>query len=157
MSGIAASSAGFGRSLADQLLDVAGSMNRAAHFADGEYIPQMSRQMELTTSFKDSTRAGDALDELLPQIAVLEGGEDGLRLAKQALDHLAEGRSALREGVAVEDDVLRGGTVVEDAIAVGSAGALFREAESKVRGLVDIARIEQMTPDEVFAGLLNRP
>ena len=52
--------------------------------------------------------------------------------------------------------MLRGGTVVEDAIAVGSAGMLFREAESKVRGLVDIARIEQMTPDEVFAGLLNR-
>lgn len=156
MSGNAASGAGNGRTLVDQLLDVASATSSAAYFADGEYIPQLSRDGELERAFMDSAWAALAIEHLAPQIAALDGGEDGLQLAKQALNHIASGRMALRDGVAVDDDLVRGGTVVEDAIATSNAGTLFREAETKVRGIADIARIESMSPDEVFEQLLHR-
>ncbi len=153
MNGIAASGADYERALVDQLLEVAGSAKRAAYFADGEYIPQMSREFELRAAFTDSGNAALALEQLAPRIAMLDGGDDGLQLAKQALNHIASGRMALRDGVAVDDDLVRGGTVVEDAVAIGAAGSLFREAEAKVRGIADLALIEAMTPDEVFAAV----
>jgi hypothetical protein len=140
--------------LADQLLDVARYAKRAATFADGEYIPQMSRQSELLTALDDAGRAAAVLEDIGPRIAVLDGGEDGLRLARQALAQLGEGRSALRDGVFVDEQVLQGGAVVADAIGTGSASALFRDAESKVRGIADIARLESMSPDEAFGRLL---
>lgn len=142
--------------LAEQLLDVASAARRAATFADGEYIPQMSRQMELTKSLKDADRAAGAIKALTPSIAALDGGEDGLRLARAALDELDHGRTALREGVAVEDDILRGGAVVTDAIATGSASAHFREAAAKVHGLADLALMESLDADDLFRGLLAR-
>lgn len=147
--------AGHMPALADQLLEVAGAAKRAATFADGEYIPQMTREFEVVKSLKDAGRAAAALEQLAPRIAVLDGGEDGMRLAHAALQELASGRMVLRDGVAVEDDVLRGGTLVADAIATGQAGQLFRDAEAKVRGIADIARIESMSPDDVLRGLLG--
>lgn len=156
MHGTAASGADFERALFDQLLEVAGSAHRAAYFADGEYIPQMSREYELRAAFMDSGNAALALEQLAPRIAMLEGGDDGLQLAKQALNHIASGRMALRDGVAVDDDLVRGGTVVEDAIAIGAAGSMFREAEAKVRGIADLALLESLSPDQVFNALANR-
>ena len=153
MNGIVESGADHERALVDQLLEVAGSASRAAYFADGEYIPQMSREFELRAAFMHSGTAALALEQLAPRIAMLDGGEDGLQLAKQALNHIASGRMALRDGVAVEDDLVRGGTVVEDAVAIGAAGMLFRDAESKVRGIADLALLEAMSPDQVFDAL----
>ena len=157
MSGIAATGAEHERALVDQLLEIAGSVNTAAYFADGEYIPQMSREFELERAFMDSMRAALALEHIAPRIAALDGGEDGLQLAKQALNHIASGRMVLRDGVAVEEDLVRGGMLVEDAIATRAAGLNFREAESKVRGIADMALLESLTPDEVFNALVNRP
>ena len=154
MSGNAATGADVERTLQDELLEIAGTVDRAARFADGEYLPQMSREYELMTAFRDSEHAVAAIERIAPRIAFLDGGDDGLQLAKQALLHLASGRMALRDGVAVGEDLVRGGTLVEDAIATRSAGMRFREASTKVRGIADIARIESMTPDEVFAALL---
>lgn len=142
--------------LTEQLLEVAAAARRAATFADGEYIPQMSRKMELTRSFGDAGRAAGALEALKPSIAVLDGGDDGLRLAQSALEELDHGRAALRQGVSVEDDVLRGGAVVADATATSAASVHFREADSKVRGLAALAHMESLGPDELFRGLLGR-
>ena len=142
MSGIAASGTGNGRALVDQLLEVAGSAHRAAYFADGEYIPQMSREHELRASFNDSANAALALEQLAPQLAMLAGGDDCLQLAKRALNQIASGRMVLRDGVAVDDDLVRGGTLVEDAIATHAAGTFFREAEALIRGLADLALLE---------------
>ncbi len=156
MSGIAANGAENERALVDQLLEIAGTVNTAAYFADGEYIPQMSREFELERAFVDSMRAALALEHVAPRIASLEGGEDGLQLAKQALNHIASGRMALRDGVCVEEDLMRGGVLVEDAIATHAAGTLFREAETKVRGLADLALLESLSPEQVFNALANR-
>lgn len=152
---IALGSGGFVPVLAEQLLEVAAAARRAATFADGEYIPQMSRADELKKSFRDAGRAATALEALKPSIAMLDGGEDGLRLAQLALDELDHGRTALREGVAVEDAFVRSGTVVSDAIATGSASAHFREADSRVRGLADLARLESLDADALLRGLLG--
>ncbi len=156
MSGIAAMGAEQERALVEQLLDIAGSVNGAAHFADGEYIPQMSREFEIERAFVDSGRASLALERIAPRIATLDGGEDGLQLAKQALNYIAAGRMALRDGVALDDDLVYGCTLVEDAIVTRSAGMMFREAESKVRGIADLALLESLTPDQVFNALANR-
>ncbi|MCW2920870.1 MAG: hypothetical protein JWL76_744 [Thermoleophilia bacterium] len=156
MSGIAATGAENERPLVDQLLDIAGTVNTSAYFADGEYIPQMSRESELERAFIDSMQAGLALEHIAPRIAALDGGEDGLQLAKQALNYIASGRMVLRDGVAVEHDLVRGGTLVEDAIATRQAGSMFRDAESKVRGIADMALLESLTPDQVFNALANR-
>lgn len=153
MNGTAASGADYERALVDQLLEVAGAAHRAASFADGEYIPQMSREFELRAAFTDSGNAALALERLAPRIAALDGGDDGLQLAKQALNHIASGRMALRDGVAADDDLVRGGTIVEDAVAIGAAGSLFREAGSRVRDIADMALIESMTPAAVFAAI----
>ena len=156
MSGIAPTSADNERALFEQLIEVAGATHSAATYADGEYIPQLSREGELERSFLDSARAAIALEQLAPHIARLDGGDDGLRLAQQALHHIASGRMALRDGMADGDDIVRGGTLVEEAISTGSASRMFREAETKVRGIADIALMESLTPDEAFAALLNR-
>jgi hypothetical protein len=140
--------------LADQLLTVASFARNAATFADGEYIPQMSRQSELLTALDDAGRAAAVLEQIAPRIAALDGGEDGLRLAHQALMQLGEGRSALRDGVFVDEQVFHGGAVVVDAISTGSAGTLFRHAEAKVRGIADLALLESLSPDEAFGRLL---
>lgn len=148
--------AGHVPSLADQLAHVGALARSAATFADGEYIPQMSRANELARSLHEATTASSVLEDLLPRIATLDGGEDGLRLARTALEELTSGRMALRDGVVDGDDLVRGGTAVADAIATGSAGQMFREAESKVRGIADIALLESMSPDDVLRGLAGR-
>ena len=156
MNGIAPPGAGHERALFEQLIDVAGATSSAATYADGEYIPQLSRDGELQRSIVDSGRAAIVLEQLAPHIARLDGGDDGLKLAQQALRHIASGRMVLRDGIAVDGDLVRGGTIVEDAIATGTAGRMFREAESKVRGIADIALVESLTPDQVFNALANR-
>lgn len=145
--------AGHVPSLAEQLAHVGALARSAATFADGEYIPQMSRANELARSLHESGVATAALEDLLPRIAVLDGGEDGLRLAKSALEELASGRMVLRDGVVDGEDLMRGGAAVADAVSIGSAGRMFREAESKVRGIADMALLESMSPDDVFRQL----
>lgn len=152
---ISLGSGGFVPVLAEQLIEAAAAARRAATFADGEYIPQMSRKLELERSYRDAGRAANALEALKPSIAMLDGGDDGLRLAQLALDELEHGRSALRRGVAIEDGFVRGGAVVTDAIATGSASAHFREADSTLRGIADLARMESLEPDELLRGLLG--
>lgn len=141
--------------LAAQLHVIADTAKRAATFAEGEYIPQMSRQFELKKAFNDAGRAVSDLEDLAPRIAMLDGGEDGLQLAKAAINNLGVGRQALRDGVVIEDDIVRGGAVVADAVSTGTAGAFFREAESKVRGLADLASIEGYSADELLRGLIG--
>lgn len=140
-------------SLADQLVSVANTAKRAAHFAKGEYLPQMSRTFELQRSFQDAGRAVSQLEHLKPSIAALDGGDDGLRLAQRAIDQLQAGRDAIRNGVHIEDDILRNGAVTVDTIGVASASAMFDDASRGVTGIAALARMEHMTADDLLRGL----
>lgn len=139
--------------LATQLTELADDATRAATFADGEYIPQMSREHELRTAFSESGRAAARLEALRRQIAKLDGADDGMRLANAAIDNLQGGRRAIQEGVSVAEDVLRSGTIVADAIATGTAGGMFREAAAGMRGIADIALLEATGVDDLFAAI----
>lgn len=156
MSGIAALNGAHGSGrveLAKQLARIADEAARAATFADGEYLPQMSRSLEVRTAFGGAGRAAQLLEDLKPRIAVLDGGEDGLRLAQRAIDDLQAGRQALRGAVSIEDDVIPDGAVVADAIATGSAGSLFRDAAAGVRGVADMATFEATSAGDLFLAI----
>jgi hypothetical protein len=144
-------------SLADRLDDVATMARSAATFAEGEYIPQMSRREELERSWNDAGFAAAAIEQLAPEIATLDGGDDGLHLAKRALEQIRDGRQALHEGVAIhgEDDLLRGGTIVIDDRATHTAGQQFSGAANALQGIADIARIESTSGDELLRGLVS--
>jgi hypothetical protein len=142
--------------LADELRCVATLAYTAATLADGEYLPQMPREHELQGAWRDASHACAALQQVAVRVAHLEAAEDGIRLVKAAIQRLDAGRSALRDGVVVVDDVVSGSAAVVDSIATGSAGAMLREAAQLIRGLADLAQLESMTPDEVFQGLLRR-
>ncbi|MEO6867216.1 MAG: hypothetical protein ABI200_04270 [Gaiellales bacterium] len=142
-----------GASLATQLDDIAAAAGRAATFAQGEYIPQLSRPHELKTAFRGAAQATAKLEALAPRIAQLDGGEDGLRLAKAAIDNLDGGRNILRDGVAIEDDIPRGGGVVADMVATTTAGSMFRDASDSIGGIAALARVEATSVDELFAAI----
>lgn len=144
-----------GASLAQQLDEIAASAKRASTFAEGEYIPQLSRQHELKAAFTGAGRATEALETLAPRIAMLDGGEDGLRLAKAAIDNLDAGRQALRDGVHTQDDVLRGGAVVADMVATGAARSHFREAGDAVHGIAGIAAFEATSAADMFRAITS--
>ncbi len=148
-------SAGQLPSLAQQLDDVARLARHASTFAEGEYLPQMSRRDELVRSWGDAGRAASGLERLVPQIAALDGGQEGLRLAKHALEQIRDGRQSLDDGVAVAADELSGGVIVVDDRATHTAGQHFESAAEGVRGIADIARIEAMSGDELQRGLLS--
>lgn len=136
--------------LASQLSAIANDADAAATFADGEYIPQMSREHELRRAFSGAGRAAALLEELRPRIAKLEGGDDGLRLAQHAIDNLEGGRQALLDGVVEVQDASGHGTVVADAIATGTAGGMFRDAATRVRDIADVATLESVPAEDLY-------
>lgn len=136
--------------LATRLTVIADDTSQAATYADGEYIPQMSRESELRRAFSAAGAAAAQLEALKPKIAKLDGGKDGLRLAQHAIDCIEAGRRAIHDGVAVRDDVFGSGSAVADAIATSTAGTMFRQAALGVRGIADIATIESVSVDDLF-------
>jgi hypothetical protein len=137
--------------LAKQLSEVANSAGSAATRAAGDYINPPSK-LDLQIADKAAGRAIDTLTRLLPQVAQ-EGGEDGARVASTAVEQLQAGRQALREGVGVEDDVLRGGAVVIDRVETGAAGGLFADAAFAVQGLADGLTISSTSLDDIYAAV----
>lgn len=142
--------------LAPRLTVIAGDVAHAAAFADGEYIPQMSRESELRRAFSAAGGAAAQLEALKPRIAKLDGGTDGLRLAQYAIDCIEAGRRAIHDGVAVDLDLLGSGSALADVIATSTAGTMFRQAASGVRGIADIATIESVSVDDLFEAI-TRP
>lgn len=145
-----------GGGLARQLDDLAAAAGRAARFAEGEYIPQLSRANELQVAFKNAGRAAQGLEDLAPRIAVLDAGNDGLRLAKAALNDLDAGRQILKAGVAIEDDVLRSGGVVTSPTTISDATARFNSARSTISDIAAIARAEETSVDDLFRAITGR-
>lgn len=130
--------------LTEGLLEVAGEADRAATFAEGEYIPQESRDVELGHAIQAAGRAASLLEHLAPRIAGLEGGEDGLVLARDALASLLAARTTMREACL---DI--------DAMATGTATSLFGDAAARIRGIADIALLEA-TPEQALFGAIMR-
>ncbi len=147
-------SAGHVPSLAKQLADVAETAGRAATLAKGDYLHQPT-MFELQRAFNDAGRAATVLDELGARIALLDGGEQGLRLAKAALAELDAGRAAIKAGASAEDDVLRSGTAVLDAVEIGAAGGHFDAAAQGVRDIAAIARIEETSVDDLLRAIVG--
>ena len=151
-----------GNALGDQgnlilkLRALADDAGRAAGLAEGEYLPQMSRAAELQTAEHTAAQAASLLGDLTPRIAVLDGGEDGLRLAQSAIGQLDEGRLLLRDGGVIGDDLTFAGPAVRDAITTSSASAKFRDAADAVRGIADIATFEATSVDDMLAAI-TRP
>lgn len=139
--------------LAAKLAAIAEDAARAAALADGSYLLELPRRVELQKAFTGAARAAAMLEDLKPRIAVLEGGEDGLRLAQRAIDDLDAGRRALRNGLAVEDDALRSGAAISDAIATSTAGSHLRDASAGLRGISDMAVLESTSADDLFAAI----
>lgn len=156
MSGITALNGAYGNGgpmqLAQQLDQVAAGSTRAARLAEGDYInpPTLS---ELQRADKAVGRAVSQLEDLMPQIAVHGGGDDGLRLAMEATHNLQAGRELLRGGVAVEDDLLRGGAAVVDQVATGSASAFFDQAAFAVQGLSDGVKLAATPLDDILSAI----
>ena len=153
-----AHSAAFGHAeptptLVDAMLEVELAARRAAIFADGEYIPQMPRELELDVARFDARRASTALEQLGTRLFELEAAPDAVRIAKLALVRLDEGLDLLREPVTLDEDLVGGGAVVLDSIATSNAGSRFRESADLIRGLADLAALEAMSPEQVFRGL----
>jgi hypothetical protein len=134
--------------LARQLTEVATSAGNAAKRATGDYINDPSK-LDLQIADKAAGRAIAQLEQLLPQVAQ-EGGEDGARVAATAVTQLKEGRKALRDGVTVEDEILRGGAVVVDRVETGAAGGLFADAAFAVQGLADGFTFSSTSLDDMY-------
>lgn len=139
--------------LATRLTEIAEDAHRAGTYADGEYIPQMSREFELRLAFSGAGAVSARLEQLKSRIARLDGGEDGLRLVQHAIDNLEGGRRTLQEGVRIEDDALRNAGAVIDAIAIGTAGTMFRQAAAGVQGIADIAKLESVGVDDLYLAI----
>lgn len=138
--------------LAQQLEQIASGAERAARAAEGDYINPPTLR-DLQRADKNVGRAIAQLEDLMPQIAVHGGGDDGLRAAMQAARNLEDGREVLRAGVAVEDDVLRSGAAVIDQVATGSASAFFDQAAFSVRGLADGVKLNATPLDDIFRAI----
>lgn len=159
MSGISGLSQGGEAGPSGLIAELRAVANQADHAAQsaagGDYLSPPT-QRELTAAFERAGTAADALEELGPHIAQLDGGEDGLRLAADALRHLRDGRAALQEGMPTEDEVVRSGAIVADAVSTGSAEVLFHQAAANVRGVADIAAIEAISGDDLLRALTAR-
>lgn len=130
--------------LAEDLRVVADEARRAATFAEGEYIPQDTREIELGHAFRAARRAANLLEHLAPRIAVLDAGADGLLLARDALVDLQAASAAMREGV-----------LLTDALATGAASALFGDAASRICGIADIATLEATSELDLFDAIVD--
>jgi hypothetical protein len=142
--------------LADELRDVAFVARDASVWAIGEYIPQMSRELELRSAYRDASRACAALEQLAPRVVRLDGADDAMQLVKVAIMQLEEGRAALHETISVDVDLPGHKTTVIDSISTGASGARFRDAADLIVGLADLAMLEGLSPDEAFRRLLER-
>ncbi|MCW2923425.1 MAG: hypothetical protein JWM98_829 [Thermoleophilia bacterium] len=133
--------------LADDLRRVAAEASRAAAFAEGEYIPQETRETEIGHAFGAAGRAALLLEHLAPRIAVLDGGEDGLLLARDALVDLQAARAAMREGA-----------LLTDTFASNAASALFDDAAARISGIADMATLEGTPVTDLFDAIMgSRP
>ncbi len=139
--------------LVDVIREVELAARRAAIFADGEYIPQMPRELELDVARFDARRAVAGLEQLGTRLFELDAAADAVRIAKRALVGLGDGLELLVEPATLDEDLIGGGVVVLDSVATANAGARFRESADLIRGLADLAELEAMTPDELLRGL----
>lgn len=142
--------------LADELRDVAFVAHDASVWADGEYIPQVSRELELRSAYRDAARACATLEQLAPRVLHMDAGIDALRVVRDAMLQLDAGREALHETISIDLEPVHGGSIVLDSISTGAAGAKFREASDLIAGLADLALLEDLSPDEAFRALLER-
>lgn len=136
-------------SLAQQLRDIEHLVRSAATLADGEYLPQMPRESEVAHAWHDASHASAALQYLATRVSCLDGAEEGLRLIKSAIAHLDRGRHTL----AKTDHSYSADDVFVD---IAGPGVLFRDAAQLLRGVADLAALEDMSEDDLLEGLLTR-
>ena len=140
--------------LSAALDEVAGIASRAARAAGGDYL-NVPSSLDFTRAVNDAGRAVTRLEDLGARIAVLDGGEDGLKLAATAREHLEAGKAAIRDGVMVEDDLLRDGGVIVDTGVTSAAATHFEAAEQATRGIAAIAKIEETSADDLLRALVG--
>ena len=151
MSGFSTSHHGGGAAgLASQLVAVAEDASRAAMYAEGEYIPQLTREDELRRAFLGAGSVAARLEHLKRQVAKLETGANCLEILQHAIEDLEAGRTAIQEGVQLTAEMLQNGVLVIDAVATGTAAIHFREATTIIRGIADIAMLESVSCEDLF-------
>lgn len=123
----------------------------AAEAAMGGSLAPQSRSMEVNRVFSHAAKASELLEDLKPRIAVLDGGDDGLRLAQAALANLDAGIADMRSSVSYGK--LGDGPLTENTLGTAMASGYFSAAQKGVDGLVDIARLESMSVDDVTAAV----
>ena len=144
--------------MASQLASIAREANRVATYAEGEYIPQLTREDELRQAFLGAGAVAAGLEHLKRLIGKLESGENCLQILDHAIADMEAGRRAIQEGVTTMADMLQNGVVVIDAVATGTAALHFREAATIIAGIGDLARLESVPCEDLFTaitGLVN--
>lgn len=156
MSGFSTSHHGGGAAgLASQLAALAQDAARAATYADGEYIPQLTREDELRKAFLGAGTVAARLEQLKRHVAKLDTGENCLLILQHAIEDLEAGRTAIQDGVQLTEDMLRNGVLVIDAVATGTAAIHFREAATIIRGIADIATLAAVSVDELYSRIVR--
>lgn len=142
--------------VASQLASIAREATRAATYAEGEYIPQLTREDELRRAFLGAGAVAAGLEHLKRLVARLESGENCLQILEHAIGDMEAGRRAIQDGVTTMADMLRNGVVVIDAVATGTAAIHFREAATIIRGIADIALLESVPCEDLFSVITGR-
>lgn len=158
MSGFSTSHHGGGAAgLASHLAALAQDASRAAIYAEGEYIPHLTREEELRKAFLGAGTVAARLEQLKRHVARLDSGDNCLLILQHAIEDLEAGRTAIRDGVQLTDDMLRNGVLVIDAVATGTAAIHFREATTIIRGIADIATLHSVTCEDLYAAITRHP
>jgi hypothetical protein len=154
MSGFSTSHHGGGAAgLASQLAAIADDASRAAMYAEGEYIPQLTREDELRRAFLGAGAIAARLEQLKREVAKLGSGDNCLLILQHAIEDLEAGRTAIQDGIRTTEDLLQNGVVVIDAVATGTAAIHFREVTTIVRGIADIATLEAVPCVDLFRAI----
>ncbi|MCW2962453.1 MAG: hypothetical protein JWM25_1891 [Thermoleophilia bacterium] len=122
--------------LAEELRELATSADAAGRFAEGSYLIAGNREHELLSADLVAHGTLQRLQELLPEIVLHGGADDGLRIALRTATDLAGGRESLR-----------GSTGYPSDLASGTAGSLFRNAAAGVRAIAEIAEFRSASSD----------
>lgn len=141
--------------VASQLASIADDTARAAMYAEGEYIPQLTREDELRRAFSGAGAAAAALEQSKRQLARLECGDNCLQIMGFAIVELEAGRRAIQDGVTTMANMLDQGVIVIDAVATGTAAIHLREAATIIRGIADIAKLEATPAEDLYDAIVG--
>jgi hypothetical protein len=141
--------------LASQLAAIADEAARAAMYADGEYIPQLTREEELRKSLLGAGTVAARVEAAKRQVRKLGTGDNCVEVLDIALLDLEAGRREIQEGVRMTSDLLENGVVVIDAVATHTAAAHFRQAAAIIRGISDIATLDAVPLDQLYSAIVD--